>query len=464
MIRIFKHYIPQSVFILGLAEIAILFFAIQGALKLRYNQLNLGPIKLDEHIPEVGVFVGVVYVAMLAVGVYRLETCRDLRVTILRLVIALLVSFILMSVIFYIFPTIDIWRSVFTIALSLGLAGILIARIVFIQVVDINRFKRRVLVLGASRRAKRIEDLSKENAGQNFTCVGFVAMGRAPVAIDTPEKYFEYEEGKLQSLCERLRVDEIVVAIEERRGTLPVSDLLDAKISGIKVLDSTTFLERETGVVDLDSVNPSWLIFSDGFGQGGQIDLMFKRLFDIFVSVLILLLTAPILILAAIAVKVTSPGPVFYLQDRVGFNGRVFPVMKFRSMRNDAEKDGPVWAQQGDARVTPVGRFIRATRIDEIPQIFNVLMGHMSFVGPRPERPFFVESLEADINFYQERHRVKPGITGWAQINYPYGASVEDSRRKLQYDLYYIKNYSVFLDFLILVQTVRVIIWPDGVR
>ncbi|HEY8351792.1 MAG TPA: exopolysaccharide biosynthesis polyprenyl glycosylphosphotransferase, partial [Sphingomonadales bacterium] len=204
--------------------------------------------------------------------------------------------------------------------------------------------------------------------------------------------------------------------------------------------------------------------FSDGFGRSGRFDLFLKRLFDVTTSLLLLLLTLPILIVTAIAIKVTSPGPVFYRQERVGQGGRTFMVLKFRSMRTDAERNGPQWAQANDDRVTPVGRLIRTARIDEIPQIFNVLKGDMSFVGPRPERPVFVEQLAKEIPFYLERHRVKPGITGWAQINYPYGASVEDARHKLQYDLYYIKNYSIFLDFLVLIQTLRVVLWPEGAR
>lgn len=463
MIRIFKHYIPRPIFFLGLVECFILLCAIAGGLELRYAQLDWGYVPLQPHFAQLTVFAAGVYLAMLAVGMYHKDTCRDLRVTMIRLVIALLLSLVMMSVIFYVFPDINLWRSVFTIALTLAFFGIMFGRVIFVRVADINRFKTRLLVLGAGPRAHRIEELEKSAAGQGFVCAAFVRMGQSTPAVKG--NVIDFQEGALAPLCQELNIDEIVIAIQERRGTLPVQDLLAAKISGVKVMDSTTFLEKETGRVDLDSVNPSWLIFSDGFGQASQFDLILKRIFDMTMSMLLLLISAPILVMTAIAVKATSPGPVFYRQERVGLNGATFEVMKFRSMRQDAEKDGvPVWAAQGDARVTAIGKIIRATRIDEIPQIFNVLLGHMSFVGPRPERPFFVESLQKEISFYEERHRVKPGITGWAQINYPYGASVEDAKRKLEYDLYYIKNYTVFLDLLILIQTARVVIWQDGVR
>jgi sugar transferase (PEP-CTERM system associated) len=259
-------------------------------------------------------------------------------------------------------------------------------------------------------------------------------------------------------------VEEIVVAVEERRGGLPVDDLLNCKIKGLRVIDYSTFFERETGRVDLDVLNPSWLIFSDGFSTGGP-QRAAKRVFDIAASLILLAFSLPVLVFAAIAVRLDSTGPILYRQERVGMNGEPFMLLKFRSMRSDAEKDGmPRWAAEEDPRITRVGQFIRMTRIDELPQIFNVLAGDMSFIGPRPERPFFVEELSAKIPYYSARHGVKPGISGWAQLNYPYGASIEDAREKLQYDLYYIKNYSLFLDFSVMLQTARVILWPQGVR
>jgi sugar transferase (PEP-CTERM system associated) len=263
----------------------------------------------------------------------------------------------------------------------------------------------------------------------------------------------------------KLGAGEVVLALEERRNALPLNDLLRIKTTGVHIHDFSSFLERETGRVDLDSLNPSWLIFSDGFSAGQRLSSIAKRLFDVAASLLLLLLTLPLIALTALAVKLESRGPAFYRQRRVGLYGQPFDVIKLRSMRTDAEIGGiAVWAQKDDPRVTRVGRIIRKLRIDELPQAWSVLKGEMSFVGPRPERPQFVADLEQRLPYYAERHVVKPGITGWAQINYPYGASVEDAREKLEFDLYYAKNYTPFLDLLILLQTARVVIWPEGAR
>jgi sugar transferase (PEP-CTERM system associated) len=254
------------------------------------------------------------------------------------------------------------------------------------------------------------------------------------------------------------------VAVEDRRKEMPVNDLLHLKLSGVDIVEFSTFWEKETGRVDLDTVHPSWMIFSDGFG-GTTATRAVKRGFDLLVSLSFLFLTLPVLAATALLIKLDTRGPIFYRQERVGQHGRPFMLLKFRSMVTDAERDGvPQWAGSGDARVTRVGRVIRQTRIDEIPQVFNVLIGDMSFIGPRPERPFFVQELATKIPYYAERHRVKPGITGWAQINFPYGASIEDAKQKLEYDLYYIKNHSIFLDCIILLQTARVVLFPEGVR
>jgi len=253
------------------------------------------------------------------------------------------------------------------------------------------------------------------------------------------------------------------VASRERRG-LPLKALMECKLAGLTVTEFANFWERQTGQIDLEELNPGWLIFSGGF-RSNWASSATKRVFDVFVSVVFLIVTLPITVLAAIAIKLEGPGPIFYGQERVGRNGSTFTVFKFRSMRTDAEKDGVArWAQNNDTRVTRVGRFIRRTRIDEIPQVINVLTGDMSFVGPRPERPVFVAALAQKIPHYDVRHRIKPGITGWAQINYPYGASDEDAKAKLSYDLYYAKNWGIFLDAVILFQTARVVLWPEGVR
>jgi sugar transferase (PEP-CTERM system associated) len=319
-----------------------------------------------------------------------------------------------------------------------------------------------LLVLGAGKRAERIKALEAK-PGSGFIVVGYIAMNEnkrvIPEAINRDAIY------NLADFVVKMGASEVVLAIEERRNAIPLDDLLRIKTTGVHVNEISSFLERETGRVDLDSVNPSWLIFSDGFSSGRRLSGIAKRLFDIAVSLVLVLFSAPIILLFAILVKLESKGPAFYKQERVGLFGQPYFINKLRSMRTDAEVEGKaVWAKKNDSRVTRVGKFIRMVRIDELPQTWNVLKGEMSFVGPRPERPEFVTELESQLSYYAERHMVKPGITGWAQVNYPYGASIDDARHKLEYDLYYAKNYTPFLDILILLQTIRVVLWPEGAR
>jgi sugar transferase (PEP-CTERM system associated) len=263
----------------------------------------------------------------------------------------------------------------------------------------------------------------------------------------------------------RNQVDEVVVAVRERRGSgLPLNDLLACKLAGVRVLDVSSYYERASGQVRLDSLRASWLIFGEGFRQG-TVRVLVKRLFDIVFSLLLLLAASPTMIVTAVLIVLESGFPVLYRQERVGQGGRVFRVLKFRSMRTDAEQDGkPRWAASNDDRVTRVGRVIRKLRIDELPQLFNVLKGDMSLVGPRPERPFFVDQLSGEIPFYAARHSVKPGVTGWAQVRYHYGSTVEDAVQKLQYDLYYVKNHSLFLDLVVLFETVGVVLTGAGAQ
>lgn len=462
MIRLFKHYIPTQLLLLGIVDLVALFLSAELAWQLRRAQVNLDPAPFATRLGEVLVYGLVVSVTMLAVGLYQADGSRAWRMSATRLITALAIAFIALSVIFYLFPDVALWRSIAVYATGLSFVALLAVRAAFGRLVSSETLRRRIVVIGTGPRAQRMQMLS---AGRDasFRVTSFVAMSAAPPLV---EPVVDRDAiGGLDALIERDRADEVVLAVEERRGALPTGDLLQVKLGGTRVSEMSTFLERETGRVDLSSVSPSWLIFSDGFLGAQWASVLAKRIFDVGAAVAIMVLTSPILVVTAILVKVTSPGPIFYRQERVGQFGKPFLAWKFRSMRQDAEKGGqPQWAQQHDPRVTAIGRFIRATRIDEIPQIINVLRGDMSIVGPRPERPFFVRDLAAQIPFYNERHVVKPGIAGWAQLNYPYGASVEDARHKLEYDLYYVKNYSVFLDLLILVQTVRVVLWRSGVR
>ncbi|MDY6845023.1 MAG: TIGR03013 family XrtA/PEP-CTERM system glycosyltransferase, partial [Thermodesulfobacteriota bacterium] len=269
---------------------------------------------------------------------------------------------------------------------------------------------------------------------------------------------------QLPQIAEEKEVDKIVVALSERRGTMPLKELLECKLKGIKVIDGSNFYECLTGKISVENLYPGWLIFSEGFSMY-KISKTLKWILDTVVSVIGLVLCSPLIIISIVLIKIDSPGPAFFKQERVGKNDKVFNLLKFRSMKCDAELDtGPIWAQTSDNRITRVGKIIRKTRIDEIPQLFNVLRGDMSLVGPRPERPFFIEKLEKEIPYYTQRHSTKPGITGWAQIKYSYGASVEDATEKLKYDLYYIKNMSILLDLVIIFETIKVVLFGKGSR
>jgi sugar transferase (PEP-CTERM system associated) len=399
---------------------------------------------------------------MVAVGVYGIEALLSLRFAAARLLVAISLGVIFLSLVHFAFPESTLWRSNSLYAMAFAFIFLFLARAVFGKALGGDGFKRRVLVLGAGPRAQRVRDLAARQ-GAAFVVVGHVAMKDCEPVIPTA-----INRDHIDNLPEHvtlLGASEVVLALEERRRALPLDDLIRVKTTGVHVNELSTFFERETGRVDLDTLNPSWLIFSDGFSSGRRLSSIAKRLFDITASLLLLALTFPVIIIMAIAVKLESKGSAFYLQTRVGLYNEPFRLVKLRSMRQDAEVNGEaVWAAENDPRITRVGNIIRMLRIDELPQIWNVLKGDMSFVGPRPERPEFVAGLEEQLKYYAERHMVKPGITGWAQINYPYGANLEDARHKLEYDLYYAKNYTPFLDLLILLQTLRVVLWPEGAR
>ena len=462
MIRVFKHYVPYAVLLLGAIDFVLLMLAAEAGWTIRLWQIAGEFDPESARLPNMLAFTVAMQGAMVAVGVYGVEALQSVRIAVARLLVAILFGILLLSLLFFLFPPVSFWRSSLFYATWLALFGLAAARALLRDVLGGARFRRRVLVLGAGPRAVRVEALARSE-GAGFVVVGFVGMNDGPAAV--PNSVNRADIASLPDHLLKLGAGEVVLALEERRNALPLNDLLRIKTTGVEVHDFSSFLERETGRVDLDSLNPSWLIFSDGFSAGRRLSSAGKRLFDVAVSLVILALTAPLIVAAALAVKLESRGPAFYRQRRVGLYGQIFDVVKIRSMRVDAEVGGKaVWAQKDDPRITRVGRLIRTLRIDELPQAWSVLKGEMSFVGPRPERPQFVADLEARLPYYSERHVVKPGITGWAQINYPYGASVEDAREKLEFDLYYAKNYTPFLDILILLQTARVILWPEGAR
>ena len=462
MIRVFKHYVAFPVLLLGAIDFALLMFSAEAGWTLRMWQVAGEFDPESARLPNMLTFALALQGAMVAVGVYGVHALQSVRFAIARLLVAFAFGIMLLSLVFFVFPPVTFWRSSLLYATWLALLGLAFVRALLRDLIGGERFKRRIMVLGAGPRGVRVEALARAR-GAGFVVVGFVGMNDGPPAV--AHSVNREDIASLPDHLLRLGAGEVVLAIEERRNSLPLNDLLRIKTTGVEVHDFSSFLERETGRVDLDSLNPSWLIFSDGFSAGRRLSSAGKRLFDILVSLVILGLAWPLIALAALLVKLESRGPAFYRQRRVGLYGQTFDVVKLRSMRVDAEVGGKaVWAQKDDPRITRIGRILRKLRIDELPQAWSVLKGEMSFVGPRPERPQFVADLEARLPYYSERHVVKPGITGWAQINYPYGASIEDAREKLEYDLYYAKNYTPFLDILILLQTARVILWPEGAR
>lgn len=461
MIRLFKHYIPHAVLLLGLIDLLLLYVAGEAAWQLRAQQLDIDMGPASDRIGSLSTYVVVVLLAMISVGVYGSDALRSMRFALARILVAVSLSILALTFIDFVVPGLDFWRSTLVYAMTISMVCLLANRLIVGGLLGAGAFRRRVLVLGAGHRAVRLRELS-ERPQSGFEIVGYVAMSTADPAIHDAVARSAIED--LNGFVQNLGPSEVVLALEERRNALPLKDLLRIKTAGVFVNDFSSFIERETGRVDLDTLNPSWLIFSDGFSSARMMSSIAKRVFDIAASSLLLLLTFPIILLFALLVKIDSRGPAFFRQTRVGLYGQPFELIKLRSMQIDAEKGGAKWAQANDPRVTRIGRLIRKVRIDELPQTWSVLKGEMSFVGPRPERPQFVTDLEGQLPYYAERHMVKPGITGWAQINYPYGASIEDARHKLEYDLYYAKNYTPFLDLLILLQTLRVILWNEGAR
>ncbi len=462
MFRLFKHYIPHGVLLLALLDFLALIGAGELAWIVRAQQIGMSVGSVSERIAPLLSFALALQLAMIAVGVYSAEAFQSMRFATARLLTAISLGVIFLSVMNFILPGTTLWRSNSLYAMVFAIIALLLVRLLLGRLLGGESFRRRILVLGAGARADRIKTLSKRKES-GFSVVGYVAMTDGEQIVGEAVRRDAIES--LSDHVVRLGASEVVLALEERRNALPLSDLLRIKTTGVHVNEISSFLERETGRVDLDTVNPSWLIFSDGFTAGQRISTFAKRIFDIVASLIVLALTFPVIILFAIIVKLDSKGPAFYRQERVGLYGVPYNIIKLRSMRTDAEAGGKaIWAAKHDPRVTRVGQVIRKLRIDELPQIWCVLKGEMSFVGPRPERPEFVSELEQQIRYYAERHMVKPGLTGWAQINYPYGASIDDARQKLEYDLYYAKNYTPFLDLLIILQTLRVLLWPDGAR
>jgi sugar transferase (PEP-CTERM system associated) len=465
MVRIFNHYISKmAVFLFSLEELVLMASVYLGA-KIRFiDQAPFFSDDLSELFPQASAFAIVMAMSMAAMGMYQLDSKPDPKSTLLRLMPSMVLGLGLISLVFYWAPDLYFGRGILGIVMLLAMAGIFLTRAAFFKWSSLGISESRIMVLGAGAKAKECSDLIEGDPScHKFKVVGFVPMPGEEPRVPFPSVL--PAGGLLMAMANKYSVSEIIVAVGNRRnGSFPIQELLECKLNGVKVSDAAKFYERERGQIRVDSFHPSWLVFGEGFEQG-LLRTSIKRAFDLVASIVLLVVTLPVMLVTALCILVEDGAPILFRQERVGKGGVTFMVLKFRSMRNDAEKGGqPQWAAANDPRTTRVGKCIRKLRIDELPQIFNVLKGDMSFVGPRPERPYFVNQLSAKIPYYNTRHSIKPGITGWAQVRYQYGASVEDAVEKLQYDLYYVKNNSLFLDIIILIDTVQVVLLGKGGR
>jgi sugar transferase (PEP-CTERM system associated) len=463
-VRILGQYLHTQVIALALAEAALFLACVYAAFAARWWTFGTWPEFDASLLPTAITFALCVTVSFFALGLYTTRQRARMVGLGLRALVSVLAAMAAVAAIFFFFPSLAFGRSIVPVAAVFAVIVSLASRFAFSRFIDTDVLKKRVLIYGHGNALRVFEKLRRRSDRSGYMVVGvLVPQGESNPLVDL--RNIDAPDG-LKTLCSELAVDEVVVALENRRGVLPQNELLQCRLAGVSVVDIVTFLERETGRIHLDCLNPSWMIFNEGFRRNGLRQFSARTL-DFVASTFLLLLTLPIMLVTAALIWLEDgrTGGIFYRQDRVGLEGRIFSLLKFRSMRVDAEQPGkPQWAEKNDARVTRVGAFIRRTRIDELPQLLNVFQGHMSFVGPRPERPHFVAQLEERVPYYGYRHSVKPGITGWAQLCYPYGASEQDAVAKLQYDLYYVKNNSLLFDLGILVQTAEVVFLGKGAR
>jgi sugar transferase (PEP-CTERM system associated) len=460
MVRIFNHYLHRRTLLQIFFDVGLIIIAIFAVLLSRGQGAGtVIPFAASHGLS----LAGCMFVINSATGFYQHVHNRSVTESCARALLALLLALPLAYGIFSLLPTNAVDRDLMMFTAMAAVAAVLVHRVYAAHSVAQSQAKTKILIFGSGDAAKAVGQTLRA-ADPHAHIVGYFA-GPNEDQPAVPRSEMIEQKGSLTETALRLGVDEIVVALSERRGgSMPLRQLLDCKLYGVRVVDIATYFEKTLAQIKISHLNAGWLIFGDGFNQGVMRTAV-KRGFDLVFSALILVLTSPIMLLTAFAVTLESRGPVFYRQERVGLNGKVFKVIKFRSMRTDAEKDGkPRWASVNDDRVTRVGRFIRRVRIDELPQLVNVLKGEMSLVGPRPERQYFVDELVTKIPYFAVRHSVKPGVTGWAQVRYEYGSTVEDSVEKLQYDLYYVKNHTLFLDLLILLETVAVVLTGKGAR
>jgi sugar transferase (PEP-CTERM system associated) len=465
MLRFLRQQAARWLLFMGVVEFLLLLVAVQLALHVRFptdagaiHDLSIGLL------PRSVLFACAMILGMLALGMYQAQMRDSSFGGIIRQAIGFAIASLFLIIVYYLIPQAYIGRGVFGLSIVIGFVLVRAFRAMFLNLMDTNILKRRILVYGTGHRAAFIAHWLRRNSDRrSFAIVGYVHVPGGDVIVP-PDKHVAID-GSLFQWALREKIDEIVVGPDDRRGNLPMDELLECKHHGIDVVHLVQFLERESGKVELTAY-PSWLVFSDGF-DASPLRRVSKRAFDVFAAAVVLALCWPFMLAVAIAIRLESGKgqPILYRQERVGERGRIFSLIKFRSMRTDAERDGVArWAAKNDDRVTRVGRFIRKVRLDELPQLWNVLRGDMSVIGPRPERPQFVEQLAKKVSYYTLRHCVKPGLAGWAQLRYPYGASEEDAAEKLTFDLFYVKNHNFRFDLMIFIQTVEVVLFARGAR
>jgi sugar transferase (PEP-CTERM system associated) len=464
--RTFGHHLSKGIIFLAVIQAGIAFGAIYLATWLRLHGTPHLELYLVDLFPRAVVFTLGISLCLVAVGLYRHQLRGTIDQIILQVLVGVGLAAMALSIMYYVLPELYIGRGIMALASLLAFAGIAGTHVLFISVLDQETFKRRILFYGAGESALSLLERMQRKADRRlFRIVGCVPVPGETLHV-TNEPILGLPDNDLVRLAHEHKIDEIIVVPDERRQSLPIEALLKLRLEGVRVSDAVSFYERYMGKLKTDLMNPAWIIFSEGFEQGWPRQVS-KRLFDLLLALLVLLVSWPFMLMTVLAIWVEEGirAPVLYRQTRVGLNSEPFQILKFRSMRVDAEADGKArWASTKDDRVTRVGAFLRKYRVDELPQLFNVFLGHMSLIGPRPERPEFVQELRRHISYYDLRHRVRPGVTGWAQLSYPYGATNRDALEKLQFDLYYVKNANLVLDLYILLGTVEVILLGKGGR
>jgi sugar transferase (PEP-CTERM system associated) len=463
ILRILNKDVPLRNLLFVIGEGFLIYSAVMMAAYIRFGSVSNSFLSL-EIVSKALLIVVVCQVSLYFNDLYDLEVTDSYLELGLRLTKAIGIASIILAILYYCIPSLLVGRGIFFISLAILVLLVVSWRYAYNWIIKKKMFTEKIFLLGTGELSRKILNEVDGHRDSGYQIVGIIPSDSAPtLALPSHIPLFDIN-GRLSKFAESHQIRKIVVALDDRRGHLPLKELLRCKMSGMTILEGESFYEKLAGKILAENVNPSWLIFSEGFRKS-NFTLVTKRITGLILSSLGLILTMPLTLAIAIAIKLDSKGPIIYRQKRCGQGGRVFHLCKFRSMIDNAEAGcGPIWAQDNDCRVTRVGRIIRKFRLDEIPQMWNVLKGDMSFVGPRPERPEFVEDLLEIVPYYSERHTVKPGITGWAQVSYGYGASVDDALEKLKYDLFYIKHMSIFMDFMIILKTLKIVIKQSGAR